>query len=97
MRPQLREFLSCARGPWFVRNQSLRLAPSKSQDRNTSLICVRLFLGKVYIGCDMQPRAARVATDRLSPSLPREVAEKTSAKYREAFEQLTGSRLHVDS
>jgi phosphoribosylaminoimidazole-succinocarboxamide synthase len=31
-----------------------------------------------------------------APSLPQEVIEKTSAKYLEAFEQLTGSRLHVD-
>jgi phosphoribosylaminoimidazole-succinocarboxamide synthase len=29
-----------------------------------------------------------------APKLPREVIEKTSAKYLEAFEQLTGSRLH---
>jgi len=31
-----------------------------------------------------------------APSLPREVVEKTSAKYLEAFEQLTGSRLQAD-
>src|SRR6266566_3971887 len=30
------------------------------------------------------------------PRLPLEVIEKTSAKYVEAFEQITGSRLHVD-
>src|ERR1700704_2087672 len=31
-----------------------------------------------------------------APKLPREIIEKTSAKYVEAFEQLTGSRLHAD-
>jgi hypothetical protein len=55
-----------------------------------------LFPGKIYIGCDMRSACGRVATDDCRSSLRREVVEKTSAKYGEALEGLTASRLYVD-
>ena len=95
MRPHLREF-TFVRGLWYVRNQLLRLAPSKSQDRKRSLFCDRFSPGKFTSVATCGRRAGESRRTDCRSSLRREVVEKTSAKYGEAFERLTGSRLYVD-
>jgi len=96
MRAHLREFLELCAQTLVCPEPIVELGAFQVAGQEEISDLRPLFPGKIYIGCDMQPGAGRVATDRRSRSLPRVVVEKTSAKYGEAFERLTASRLHVD-
>jgi hypothetical protein len=97
MRPHLREFLCAVRSDARLsRADCLRSAPSRWGDRKHSPICGHSFLEKLTSVAYADGVRASRAGSTVGSSLRREVVEETSAKYGEALERLTGSRLYVD-
>ena len=96
MRPHLREFFDLCARTLVCPEPIVEIGAFQVAGQEAIADLRPLFPGKIYIGCDMRPACGESRRTDCRSSLRREVVEKTSAKYGEAFERLTGSRLYVD-